>query len=466
MNRYWVAWILCSILAAWLAQPVTGQEKVPARRTWKDTTGKYTVEAELVESKDGIVRMRKQSGEVVSVPLDRLSLADQKYVERMLAARDDAPDGAQRTINCRLRYLTMSPDGSTLASEGTSPDDQWKNELKLWSAATGRPVATLEDYFGFIGEWEQADVAFTSDARMIVGGKRGPADPTGILGHRRIPGYWDAKTGRTLQIDTPRLSVTEPPSPAEKRFWLFDSESHQIRRPEIVSGGFDAAGFVIHVFSLEKLRHGTTLSPDGKTYALVNSQTVVVGDLGTRPRATLNTAGRIGTLSFSPDGESLVIACHEKVIEVWDVRTGRKRYAMEYDYSFRHHTPYDGIIQISPDGKTLVSFGGGKTELWDLETGRQRGTISGLPRVRCLALSADSTILALGCEPELDCPIRLFHAKTADALASLKGHTAAVRAVFFLPDRKTLISGSEDGTIRWWDITAIKDMLREDAGIP
>ncbi len=86
-----------------------------------------------------------------------------------------------------------------------------------------------------VGGSEARDAMLASKAK--VGGKRGPADPTGIPGHRVIPGYWDAKTGRTLQMDTPRLSVTEPPSPAEKRFWLFDSESHQIRRPQIVSGG-------------------------------------------------------------------------------------------------------------------------------------------------------------------------------------------------------------------------------------
>ena len=56
--------------------------------------------------------------------------------------------------------------------------------------------------------------------------------------------------------------------------------------------------------------------------------------------------------------------------------------------------------------------------------------------------------------------------KTANELGSLKGHTAVVRALFVLPDRKTLISGSEDGTIRWWDIAAVEDMLRDEVDIP
>ena len=49
-------------------------------RTWTDSSGAYKVEAELVDENDGTVRLKRGDGRIVSLPLDRLSPADQAYV--------------------------------------------------------------------------------------------------------------------------------------------------------------------------------------------------------------------------------------------------------------------------------------------------------------------------------------------------------------------------------------------------
>lgn len=49
-------------------------------RKWTSSDGKYTLEAELVESDDTSVTLKRKSGETVSVPLDRLSEADHRYL--------------------------------------------------------------------------------------------------------------------------------------------------------------------------------------------------------------------------------------------------------------------------------------------------------------------------------------------------------------------------------------------------
>lgn len=49
-------------------------------RTWRDRTGKFKVEAEFAGVVDGKVQLKRKDGEIVLVPLDRLSDEDQKFI--------------------------------------------------------------------------------------------------------------------------------------------------------------------------------------------------------------------------------------------------------------------------------------------------------------------------------------------------------------------------------------------------
>ena len=53
-----------------------------ALRTWSDATGKFRIEAELVNVEGGAVNLKKKTGELVSVPLAKLSKADQEFVSK------------------------------------------------------------------------------------------------------------------------------------------------------------------------------------------------------------------------------------------------------------------------------------------------------------------------------------------------------------------------------------------------
>jgi hypothetical protein len=50
------------------------------RRKWTDATGSHSVEAELLDATGESVRLKKEDGQIVSVPLDKLSAADRRYV--------------------------------------------------------------------------------------------------------------------------------------------------------------------------------------------------------------------------------------------------------------------------------------------------------------------------------------------------------------------------------------------------
>jgi hypothetical protein len=51
-------------------------------RLWSDRSGKFSTQAEFIQLENGVVRLKKEDGSVIDVPLSKLSPADQRFVAR------------------------------------------------------------------------------------------------------------------------------------------------------------------------------------------------------------------------------------------------------------------------------------------------------------------------------------------------------------------------------------------------
>lgn len=71
------------------AQNGVAQNGVAAPRLWKDASGKFQIEASLVDQTATTVRLRAANGREVSVPRERLSAADQEYLKSLAAPIDN-----------------------------------------------------------------------------------------------------------------------------------------------------------------------------------------------------------------------------------------------------------------------------------------------------------------------------------------------------------------------------------------
>lgn len=114
------------------------------------------------------------------------------------------------------------------------------------------------------------------------------------------------------------------------------------------------------------------------------------------------------------------------------------------------HGDHVVAIAYSPDGNRLATASYDSTvKIWDLGNGREIRTYRGSKdKVRAIAWSKDGQWIASTAGKE----IHIWSPDTGKLKTSLKGHEKEVSAVAFHPDGNTLVSGSDDQSVRLWDI--------------
>ena len=171
---------------------------------------------------------------------------------------------------------------------------------------------------------------------------------------------------------------------------------------------------------------------------------------------------------FTRDGKQLVSIGDDKVIRVWDLRTGKTVRTIRTPSSICTEC-VTSTIALSSDEKYLA-VGGSSTGLdiqsryairiYDFLTGQQLQLLKGhRARVISLAFSPDSKQLASGSTyfgekgVTEDSSIRIWALRTTwETSNRLVGHKDAVSSLSFSPDGSTLVSGGHDNSVRLWNV--------------
>jgi WD40 repeat protein len=197
---------------------------------------------------------------------------------------------------------------------------------------------------------------------------------------------------------------------------------------------------------------GVTFSADGKRLVSVGRDSEIqINDVlsGKMSQALLAHEGPIRAVASSQDGKYFASVGEETRVMLWDANSGKLLKI------FSGLTSFGNDVKFSMNGKVLAVGGADSSiKLWDVETGKLTRTMLGHSgEVNTIAFSRDGQFLASG---GTDSQVILWDIITGKQVQIFAGHQAAVRAVAFSPNGNRLASTGEDTRILVWDTSTFK----------
>jgi len=163
--------------------------------------------------------------------------------------------------------------------------------------------------------------------------------------------------------------------------------------------------------------------------------------------------GDVRCVAFTPDGKMLATGGHDRKILFWNLRDRQVENTLSLDDTAAHS------MVLSQDGKILITGSYRKIKVWEISsTQNQKNfpdtqpiyTLMGHSHiVNSLAMSAGAKFLISGSQ---DQTIRVWNLATGELIHILKGHQDSVNAVVLSPDEQIIASASADKTIKLWHL--------------
>lgn len=159
----------------------------------------------------------------------------------------------------------------------------------------------------------------------------------------------------------------------------------------------------------------------------------------------------VDTIAITPNNQMLISASWH--IYIWKFPQGRLLHQLE-------EHGYISSVAISPDGKIFVSDCGNLIKVWELpqdnfiniwsQNPKLVYTLTGhTGKVTTMGISKDSKKLVSGSE---DKTIKIWNLQTGHLIKTLEGHVGKINCLAISPDNQIIVSASNDKTVKIWDL--------------
>jgi WD40 repeat protein/energy-coupling factor transporter ATP-binding protein EcfA2 len=304
-----------------------------------------------------------------------------------------------------VRAVAFSPDGRYAASGGCVQPDATATcsggELIVWDLATKTAVHRFAIHAGWINA-----VAFMPDGKHVLSAS---GDGTLLL--------TAVETGEAVRrFEGHKGSVNAVALSPDGLAALSGSDDGTLILWNIATG--DATRrFTGHKGPVTSLVFGPPCrtAPGCRQTALSGStdKNLILWDVATGAivRTITGHADKVTGVAFLPDGQHALSVGYDLTMREWDLKTGGKLLEQRF-----LATPE--CLAVSADGRTAVKQSGASVELWDIGESEWR-------RLQLLA-----------------------------------GHSGNARALAISPDRRYVLSGAQDKTLRLWNVKEQHEVRR------
>ncbi|KPI06057.1 WD-40 repeat-containing protein [Actinobacteria bacterium OK074] len=335
----------------------------------------------------------------------------------------------------QVAALALGPRGEFLATSGND------GAIRLWDLATGQVRATFTGHTGVV-----RGMAFSADGRTLATtGDDGTTILWGLDRSTFVPAGAEA-TGRPVFSPTGSLLAVAADDGTVR---LWDTTGRRRVR-------------TLHLPGTGAVRD-LAFRSDGRVLMTCDEARKVrlwdVASLKLTHTITVDV-GPVQQVAFRPGKRFVAVAARD--VEVWDVVADKKVTSALLAADRNLDVPG---MEFGPDGSTLaLSIGdGGGIGLWRADRLLTRSDTTGDATYlgtmekpytdgnAGVAFSPDSRLLATAAIGSND--VLLWDTRTHKVRTTLTGHTGVLRSLAFSPDGRTLVSTSDDRTVRLWNVS-------------